>query len=98
MVQDGGASSKWGVLQYYQRVDEKLSEAEIKAQAAQLLQQKARQTRTLVVQGVGHPDCRAGVSLMLELSEVCSPCTITSARHQWSGDAYTMRLTLEVLS
>lgn len=93
-VQDDQSVGKWGNLQYYDRVDEKLTSAQISAQAASLLQQKNRATQSLTLEAIGEPNCRAGFLLSVDLGSGIQSCRIDRAVHQLEGARYTM--TIEV--
>ncbi len=94
---DGESAADWGTLQYYDRVDEKLTHAQVLAQARQILNEKNRSTHSLHISAVGHPALRAGVNLAAQLDGVPAAYVIERAVHTWQGPRYEMALDLETL-
>lgn len=98
VVEDASTAAQWGRLQYYERIDEKLSEAEILAQANSLLAQKNRIRRTLTLHSLGDSRCQAGFGIDWELDGQQDGGAITNALHIWKGPRYTMTLDVEAFS
>lgn len=96
VAEDGVSGGQWGVLQYYQRVDEKLSEGEMRAQARAILAAKNRSSHTLTLHSAGDARCRAGFGIAWTLDGETAEGRITWARHHWKGAEYTMALDVRV--
>ncbi len=58
----------WGLLQYYERVDQDLNTAQMKEQAKTLLLSHNRLQRKLWVEALGIPEIRAGNSVQIEIA------------------------------
>lgn len=95
---DSASANTWGTLQYYDRVDEKLTTAQIQSQARQILAEKNRPTHSLTITAVGHTALRAGVNLAAQLDGEPDMFVIERACHVWSGPRYDMTLDLLALS
>lgn len=90
--QQEGSMDEWGTLQYYEKVDEKLTTAQVQAMARTILNQKARPTRNIILRGIGEPLCRAGYTISVQTDAVTAICTIERAIHAWRNGAYRMEL------
>jgi hypothetical protein len=97
-VQDSATQARWGVLQLYQSVDEKLNDAQINELLATLSQLKNRETRSLKVDAIGDARIRAGcyVPLMIEKLDINQTFLIDACTHSFAGN-HTMNLELKVL-
>ena len=95
VVEDGASAARWGRLQYYGRMDEKMSEGEIRAQAAAILAQKNRAMHSLTLRSLGDTRCFAGAEIDWELDEQRDAGIIVHAVHHWKGARYTMTLDVE---
>lgn len=92
VVQDADSINQWGTLQYYKRVDEKLTEAQVQAMAQQILQQKSNEIRQWTLQAMGDSECRAGYKVLMQIQDEECEGVIERAIHQWKGPEYTMAL------
>ncbi|MTI56162.1 XkdQ/YqbQ family protein [Geosporobacter ferrireducens] len=71
VLEDKSTINQWGVLQYYEVVDEELNLAQIKAQADNLLKVKNRKNRSLELKNcMGDIRVRSGSSVMVALKDV----------------------------
>jgi hypothetical protein len=96
---DAGNQAQWGKLQYLAKADE---EEDAQAKANSLLNLYNKEQRTLSVTGVhGHPQVRAGCSLMvndkLSGNPHGNPCVVELAIHRWTGGRWAMDLELKML-
>ena len=71
IVKDSNNIKKWGLLQYYEPVDESMTYEQIEKKASDLLRVKNRETRkmTLNIQGAIF-DLRAGNGIIVDISEL----------------------------
>ena len=104
MVRDGENIRKWGLLQFFESVDENMNEAQIKEKAHQLLSLKNRKTRTLRLTCLGDLRLRAGSGFTLGIRQLDGenipanqPVFITSCRHTWRGGVHMMDLSVRIL-
>lgn len=96
-VAQGGSVSDWGTLQYYESVDEKLDEGQVKAMAQSILKQKNRAVESLVLEAVGQSACRAGYCVSLNLDEASGLANIEKAEQHWDENGHRMKLHLKML-
>lgn len=94
---------KWGVLQYYEKLDSKWTDAQL-AQHLQLLENAyGRQTRSLKLECLGDLECIPGNMVTVIISDLESEsvaqgalCLITSATHTFTHNDHIMSLEVEV--
>ena len=96
IAQDSSNMNKWGVLQYFEKIDEKTNG---KAKAESLLSIYNSKTRNLSIKGVfGDLGVRAGslVAVSLNLGDIVtnSFLLVEQAKHTFSESMHTMDLTL----
>ncbi|WP_028531846.1 XkdQ/YqbQ family protein [Paenibacillus sp. UNC217MF] len=95
---DSNNMAKWGHLQLYKKIDDKMNQAQIQQLGDNLLKLHNHEKKTLKVNAVGDVRIRAGmnipifapeqnVNLRNKLIEECS--------QEWSGSGHTMSLTLK---
>jgi hypothetical protein len=93
---------KWGQLQYFDTVSEKLNAAQLKARADQILKSKNRIGKSLKLSCLGDIRLKAGNSVFLSIAELKKEVPfnkavlITSASHKFSNGMHTCDITLEV--
>jgi len=92
---------EWGFLQYYQRVDEGYTPAQIKQLAKDMLTYFAQKRRTLKLSCLGVPDIRAGNIVTLDISslgdiDLSMKLLVETASHSIKADSYTMDLLFTV--
>ena len=70
VYEDTETIGKWGLLQYYDQVDENLNEAQIDQMCAQYLQYYNRVLQTLTIEAIGVPGLRAGMIIPVRFGEI----------------------------
>ena len=95
--------SKWGLLQHFEKVDEKLNTAQLKQRANQMLKLYNRKTKTLKMRCIGVIGIRAGSSVIVGISDLKDEkipdiqyAIVSSCTHNFDGDQHTMTLTLQL--
>lgn len=91
--------AKWGTLQFYQTVDEGLSEGEIKQKGEMLLKTKNRVLRKLAItNAIGDPQALAGSVIFVNLPEIgiATWFVIAESTHTFINEVHTMKLTLHM--
>lgn len=104
IVKDSNTIKEWGLLQYFETVDEKANFAQISNRADMLLKVKNRKTRSLKVTSVdGKPDLRAGSGVVVSLSKLAKDgfekpqyFMVSSCKHKFSNGDHTMDLELRL--
>lgn len=96
IVEDAGTMGKWGILQYFDTVDEKENG---QSKAASLLNLHNKRTRTLTIKGVlGNVDVRGGSYLMVKLyigdETINDVMMVEAVTHTFTNDIHMMDLTL----
>ncbi|MBP1906800.1 hypothetical protein J2Z32_003464 [Paenibacillus turicensis] len=99
IAQDSANISKWGRLQYFQKVDENMNPAQIKQLLDTLAKVKNRETKTLKIDALGNPMVRAGcfVTVTIEELAINQFYLVDECSHKFSGDEYTLSLELKVI-
>lgn len=104
IVKDSEAIARWGKLQYYEKMDEKANEAQIKEKANTILELKNRPTRALTLECLGDNRIRAGNGVVLNISDLAGEnlpnnqnALVYACTHKFEGDMHTMSLELEVI-
>jgi len=98
ITQDSSTIARWGRLQYYQKVDDKLNPAQVQAIMDGLIQLKNRETQQFKLDALGFVGMRAGVKVQVTISKqkINSYFLVDECTHQFSGEDHTMKLTLRV--
>ncbi|MGG1519543.1 hypothetical protein ABE504_29350 [Paenibacillus oryzisoli] len=98
VAQDSGNIARWGRLQFYQKVNEKLNEAQIKQMLDNLIELKNRETRTFSIDAIGEIRVRAGSSVSINIGEIGqnSYFLVDECTHKFSGADHTMSLELRI--
>jgi prophage tail gpP-like protein len=98
VFQDSATIARWGRLQYFQKVDEKLNDAQIEAMAKRFIELKNREQRRFTLDALGYPGVRAGVKLQVTMNElgINQYYLVEECTHTFKGDEHTMRLELKV--
>ncbi|WP_028563049.1 XkdQ/YqbQ family protein [Paenibacillus pinihumi] len=96
--QDSSTIAKWGRLQYYQSVDEKMNIAQINTSLNNLLKLKNRESRSMSLDALGDSRIRAGNSIYLIIEEkgIKGRFVVNECTHNFNGDEHTMSLELVV--
>lgn len=99
VAQDSANITRWGRLQYFDVVDEKLNSAQIKELLNTLIQLKNRERRSLKIDALGDLRIRAGCYIPVILSElgINQYFLVDECIHKWEGDEHTMSITLKVV-
>lgn len=95
--EDEKNQKKWGVLQFYDEVDEKLTPSQIQEQAKLLLKLYNHETRSLSIECIGDKRVRAGSGIRIILSNLMIDqyFIVRSASHKFSKKGvHTMSLEL----
>ena len=101
-ARDSGSMEKWGMLQYYEQVDEELNSAQIQAQADTLLTYYDRVLRTLEVEALGVIGLRAGqmayfsIAALGDLS-LSRYVLLESVEHTFEQEKHRMKLKTRAL-
>lgn len=98
---DPEAEEAWGRIQYYEKVDETLNDAQIHEKAKQLLAYYCQTKRTLKVTALGVPDIRAGSMVMMDIPDLgdislSKMLLIDKCIHKISSNSWTMDLEMRV--
>ncbi|MCM3748028.1 hypothetical protein M3223_11760 [Paenibacillus pasadenensis] len=96
--QDSASIARWGQLQFYQKVDEKLNEEQIKEMSHRLMLLKNREQRKFSLEALGHPGIRAGsvVQVTVERLGLNRNFLVEDCTHNYKGGEHTMQLELRV--
>lgn len=104
VAKDSSTIRKWGRLQYFEKVDEDMNEAQIKERADQMLKLYNRKTKTLKVSCLGDLQVRAGSGVGLAIEELVEEgiakmqmVFASKVTHSISKELHTMDLQLEVV-
>jgi len=99
IAQDSANIAKWGVLQLTQSVDDDKNEAQISALLDQLIILRNRETKSLQIEAIGDVRVRAGCFVPIVISElgINQPFLVDEATHRFSGNDYTISITLKVI-
>lgn len=104
IVKDSSNIAKWGILQYFENMDESANAAQIKTRAETILNLKNRKTKTLKLSEVtGSLEVFAGSGIILGINKLVSrgiPINkyfiVISANHTFTNDKHKMDLELQV--
>lgn len=93
--QDSDNIGQWGLLQYYEKVDSNLNEAQIKSQAAASLEYYNRVLKSLKLSSLGIPGLRAGMMVYIKLDNagdtgVAQWVLLEKVTHTWANDKHEM--------
>lgn len=99
IIKDSNNIKSWGVLQYYEKVNEKLNEAQIVERANNLEKVKNRIKRDLKVNAIGDIRIRAGNTVYIDITEIGlkQKYIVDSASHSFKGSIHDMSLTLRII-
>lgn len=99
IAKDSGTIQQWGLLQYYEKVDDSLNPEKIKEKADALLQLKNRVKQTLSLDALGDQSLRAGAVVCARIPEVglAKYLLCTTARHSFSNAAHTVKVDLRMV-
>ncbi|WP_281885692.1 hypothetical protein [Paenibacillus sp. YYML68] len=99
IAQDSATIAKWGRLQFYQKVDDGYTDAQLKELLDNLLQLKNRERKSLRVEAIGDISIRAGcmVPIMIEERGIHQYFLVDECTHLFEGADHTMTLELKVI-
>lgn len=99
MAQDSVNIKRWGVLQLYQSVDEKMNEAQINELLKNLSTLKNRETKSLKISAIGDIRIRAGMRVRIVIEElgIDQHLLVDECSHNLDGAEHTMSLDLRVV-
>lgn len=99
MTKDSGTIGKWGLLQYYEKVDDSMNPEEIKEKADSLLYLKNRVRQMLEMDVIGEKNIRAGNMVYVNLAEygISKFLLCTTAKHQFTNTAHTVKATFKLV-
>ena len=97
VYEDTETIGKWGLLQYYDQVDENLNEAQIDQMCAQYLQYYNRVLQTLTIEAIGVLGLRAGMIIPVRFGDIndLSVSRLLLAEkvtHTFEADDHTMSI------
>lgn len=103
--QDSNSIAKWGRLQYYKKVDEKMNKAQIEEMLNATMKLKNKETKTLKLKDVIGTDItadvklRAGAGVYVAIKEkgIEQYYLIEEATHKFSKNNHTMNFDLKVI-
>lgn len=103
IVKDSNTIKQWGLLQYFEKMDENANAAQIQARAEMLLKLKNRVTKKLKLTALGDLRVFAGSGIVLGISDLEKEgiaanqyFMVTQCSHSFSNDMHTMQLELQV--
>ena len=97
MHEDTSTQKKWGLLQYYDKVDENLNNAQIDQMCEAYLKYYNRMGQTVQIDALGIPGLRAGNIIPVKISEV-EPLSYNrlllaeKVKHSYKGEAHEMSI------
>ena len=99
IAQDSRNIAKWGRLQYFEKVDDRLNAAQIRQRLNQLIQLKNREKRTFTIDALGDLRIRSGCYVPVQIKElgINQYFLVDECTHKWDGSEHTMTLTLKVV-
>ena len=103
IVKDSSTIKQWGLLQYFEKMDENANAAQIQARADMLLKLKNRATKKLKLAALGDLRVFAGTGIVLGISDLEKEgiaanqyFMVTQCAHSFSNDMHIMQLELQV--
>ncbi|RKD22541.1 hypothetical protein BEP19_09780 [Ammoniphilus oxalaticus] len=99
IAQDSANIAKWGLLQQYRIVDEKMTDAQIKELLERSINVLNKETKTLELSCLGNWKVRAGrmVYLYIEKLGIEEYMMIDECAHKWNEGVHTMELKAKVI-
>lgn len=103
IVKDSSTINKWGVLQYFEHVDERVEEDWIEERCEAILRLKNKPSKRLRIKAIGHLEVREGVGVVISIEALKTADNVQeghyiveSVKHRFEDELYTMDL--EVIS
>lgn len=103
MYEDTETIGKWGLLQYYDKVDDNLTPAQIQEKAQAYLKYYNRVLQSLTIEAIGVPGIRAGSIIPVLIRDVQEltlnrVLLVEKCTHSYEGDYHTMSLDVKSFS
>lgn len=103
IVKDSSTIKQWGLLQYFEKMDENANAAQIQARAEMILKLKNRVTKKLKLECLGDLKVAAGSGVVLGISDLQKDgiainqyFMVTTCSHTFKNDLHTMQLEVQV--
>ncbi|GGI44367.1 hypothetical protein GCM10008018_06750 [Paenibacillus marchantiophytorum] len=98
--QDSNNIAKWGRLQQFRKVEDKMNEAQIMELLKLMLGAKNRETKTFSLNAIGDIRIRAGCRIFINIEEagISQFFQVEDCTHNFEGSEHTMKLDLKVVS
>lgn len=101
IVKDSENITKWGILQYFERLDESANIEQIKERAEMILKLKNRNTKKLKLNCLGDIDVNAGNAIVLAIKDLKDFTgnqyfLITTCKHSFNNNYHKMQLDIEM--
>lgn len=102
LFQDSDTIATWGVLQYYDKVDEEMNTAQITEKGNTMLAYYNRVLKTLTIESIGVLGIRAGSMILINIPQIGAISTnqfvlLDSAVHTFEQNTHTMKLNTRAL-
>lgn len=99
IAQDSANIKKWGLLQQFRKVDENMTDAQIKELVERSIKAYNKETKTLELSCLGNWQVRAGrmVYLYIEVLGIKEYFMVDECSHSWNEGVHTMKLKLKVI-
>jgi hypothetical protein len=99
IAQDSANIAKWGRLQDFKKVDDKMTSAQIKDLLDHLIRLRNRETKSLTLDCLGHWKVRAGsfVLIYIEKLGIKEYFLVDECTHKWTEGIHTMTLDVKVI-
>ena len=103
IVKDSDNIKRWGLLQFSEKVDENMNEAQIEERADMLLKYYNKAKKTLKLDCIGDLRVRGGCGVILAIADIKNkvaykkPVLVTSVTHQFKAGLHTMSLEVRVM-
>lgn len=100
IAQDSKNIAKWGQLQYFKKVDENMTDAQIKDLLNRLLLVKNKESKELTIKCLGNWSVKAGnmIHILIEKIGLNTIMLVEECSHEWTETVHTMNLKLKVVS
>ena len=103
IVKDSNTIKQWGLLQYFEKMDENANAAQIQARAEMILKLKNRVTKKLKLDCLGDLRVVAGSGVVLGINDLQKEGVainqyfmVTTCSHTFQNDLHTMQLEVQV--
>ena len=98
ITQDSNNISKWGVLQYHEKVDESMNLSQIANKGKDLLKLYNREKKRLSIPAIGDIRVRGGSGVMVDIQQIGVKqwCLVNKVTHQFKKGIHTMNLEVEL--